>query len=223
MEIRDMAAFAHIMAGLGELYGKAVSEILTELYWVALKRFDIMAIREAVTIHINNPDAGRFMPKPADLVGYLEGHANARALSAWSKVIHAIKHLGHYETLVFDDPLIHAVIDDMGGWISLCKVTEKDLSFRSHEFEKRYQNYLRHPPHHYPKQLTGSLNVANRTQGFATNLPILIGDEQRALHVYLGGEHAAKRYKLLSFEEVKPLEKHAGSLSHSSIHPSSDE
>jgi hypothetical protein len=78
MKLHDMPAFAQVMIGLGELYGKAVSETLIELYWAGLKRFDIAAIRRAVHTHIHNPDAGQFMPKPADIVGYLEGSANTK-------------------------------------------------------------------------------------------------------------------------------------------------
>jgi hypothetical protein len=58
-----MPTFTKVMASLGELYGKSVSEILVDLYWNALKRFDIHAIRQAVHTHINNPDRGQFMPK----------------------------------------------------------------------------------------------------------------------------------------------------------------
>ena len=208
METPDMLAFAQVMAGLGELYGKPVSEGLTDLYWLALKRFDIKAIRQAVNSHINNPDAGQFMPKPANIVRHLEGNANTKALHAWSKANHAIRHVGQYETLVFDDFLIHAVIHDMGGWIELCKATEKELPFRGREFEKRYESYLLHKPVKYPKQLTGLVDLTNVASGFKAKSPILIGDEQRALQVYQGGQDVAEftQYKPLSLELLKQIE-----------------
>lgn len=208
METNDMPAFAQIMAGLGELYGKPVSEALIELYWIALKRFDIANIRQAVNMHINNPDAGQFMLKPADIVRYLEGNANTKALQAWTKVIHAMRQVGHYDSVVFDDLLIHAVIYDMGGWVEFCKVTEKDLSFRAREFEKRYECYLIHKPMNYPKQLTGLIDANNVARGFKANPPFLIGDEKLASQVYLSGKdnNQLSQYKSLSLD-LKDFEK----------------
>jgi Domain of unknown function (DUF6475) len=208
MEIHDMPAFAQVMASLGELYGKPVSGILVDLYWNALKRFDIHAIRQALHTHINNPDRGQFMPKPADLMRYLEGSANTKALQAWSKVIYAMKHHGQYESLVFDDVLIHAVIHDMGGWIELCQVSDKELPFRTHEFERRYESYLLRRPTTYPKQLMGLVEINNSARGFELKPPILIGNEQRALKVYLGGHDNTIliQHKPLSLELIKQLE-----------------
>jgi hypothetical protein len=208
MELHDMPSFAQIMVGLGELYGKPVSETLIELYWAALKCFDIAAIRHAVHTHIHNPDAGQFMPTPADIVRYLEGSANIKALYAWSKVIYAIKRVGHYETLVFDDVLIHAVIHDMGGWVELCRATEKELSFRAREFEKRYESYCLHKPSRYPRQLAGLFNTTNMAKGFEAKPPLFIGDEQQALQVYLNGQDSTKlmQHKPLSLELLKRLE-----------------
>jgi hypothetical protein len=211
MKLHDMPAFAQVMVGLGELYGKPVSETLIDLYWAALKRFEITAIRRAVHTHINNPDVGQFMPKPADIVRYLEGSGNAKALQAWSKVTYAIKQVGCYETIVFDDALIHAVIQDMGGWIELCKGSDRALSFRAHEFEKRYGGYLLHEPVAYPRQLTGQFEADNGIKGFESKQPILIGDEHRALQVYLGGQGDPKliQHKPLSLELIKQLSQEA--------------
>jgi hypothetical protein len=202
METNDIPAFTQIMIGLGELYDKLISETLIELYWVALKRFDIAAIRQAVSAHINNPDEGHIVPKPANIVRYLEGSAKTKALQAWSKVIHAIRRIGHHGILVFDDYLIHAVIHDMGGWVELCMMTEKETPLRAKEFEKRYEYYLLHKPVQYPKQLS------ELTNSVKAKLPVLIGDEQSALEVYLGGKdtYMLSQYKPLSLELLNQLE-----------------
>jgi Domain of unknown function (DUF6475) len=122
--------------------------------------------------------------------------------------MYAMRDVGHYDTLVFDDVLIHAVIHDMGGWVELCVATEKELSFHAREFEKHYKSYCLHNPSRYPKQLTGIVNTTNVAKGFGAKPPVLIGDEQQALQVYLNGQDNAKllQYKFLSLELLKQLE-----------------
>ena len=174
------------MVSLGELYGKSMSESLIELYWAALKRFDLSAIQRAVKIHINHPERGQYMLKPNDVVLYLEGSTNCKAIQAWSKVIQAMKTVGHYNSVVFDDALIHAVIQDMGGWMRLCQLPENQLDFRARDFEKRYEMYLLNKPDNYPRKLMGFFDTENITKGFKPKNPLLIGNEQQALEVYQG-------------------------------------
>jgi hypothetical protein len=186
MEKNDLSVFAKLMASLGELYGKSMSESLVELYWAALKRFELSAIQQAIKIHINHPERGQYMLKPNDVVRYLEGSTACQALQAWSKVIQAIKTVGQYDSVVFDDSLIHAVIQDMGGWIRLCKLQENELNFRAREFERRYEIYLLNKPDTYPKKLIGLLDIQNMAKGFKPSKPLLIGNEKQALAVYQG-------------------------------------
>jgi hypothetical protein len=37
--------------------------------------------------------------------------------------------VGAYQSVVFDDPLIHLVLEDLGGWIKICSTLIKDLIF----------------------------------------------------------------------------------------------
>ena len=62
---------------------------------------------------------------------------------------------------IFDDALIHAVIVDMGGWVRLCEMYQRDESFKQREFESRYIAYRRHPPQLYPQQLFGRMAGIN--------------------------------------------------------------
>jgi hypothetical protein len=180
----DMTEFVKLMTSLGILYGKPMSEQLIDIYWQALQAF---SFREAFNAHVRNPDTGQYLPKPADVVRYIEGSGITQALQAWSQVVRTIRSVGCYESVVFDDPIIHAVIEDMGGWLQLCKVTEKDLPFRAQEFEKRYQGYIVHPPHQFPKQLAGLIESCNHLQGYPKEDPLLIGDIAQAHQIYQQG------------------------------------
>src|SRR5688572_11086717 len=112
MKTSDVSKFSVMIAGVGELYGKAISEQLTAIYWQVLKRFELQDVQQALQTHINNPDCGQYFPKPADVVRFIEGSGETRALQAWTKVEQAIIQVGSYQSVVFDDPLIHAVLED---------------------------------------------------------------------------------------------------------------
>ena len=187
MKSADKPAFAKLMAGLGVLYGKSITQELVEIYWRALKHLDIQEVEKVITLHIDDADEGKWWPQPGHLKRYLTGGGASQALQAWSKAVRAINRPGPYATVVFDDPIIHAVIYDMGGWIKYCQLVDKDHPFKSLEFEKRYRGYLVQSAFlHYPKQLPGIEAKANQTYDKPI-VPTLIGDPIKAKQVFDGG------------------------------------
>ena len=161
----EKAEFSKLLSGVAELYGKGISVPLLELYWCALDKYDFTDVRHAIGQHTVNPDVGQFMPKPADVVRYIEGKSQEKALFAWQKVVNAMKTVGAYQSIRFDDHLIHHIIDEMGGWVTLCHSDESKLPFIYQDFSRRYTAYLHYPPHQCPKQLTGILEHQNRLYG----------------------------------------------------------
>jgi hypothetical protein len=187
MKPNEMPQFSKLLMHIASIYSKPMSAMLVEIYWQALRAFDYKPVEQAVLSHIQNPDVGQFMPKPADIIRFLKGSHQTQALLAWSFVLKTIQQVGAYSSVVFDDPLIHAVIADMGGWIYLCGLLEKDIPFRAQEFEKRYAGFLLQTPKSYPKKLIGVIEQENGSKGYPTDSPILIGDQKRALAVYHNG------------------------------------
>lgn len=188
MKENDRPEFAKLMGVLSELYRKPLSKALIDLYWMTLERFDILAIAQAINVHIQNPDKGAFMPLPADMILYLDGSASTQGMRAWTKVMDAIKQAGVYQTVTFDDPLIHVVITDMGGWIKLCGMKESDIPFRAREFEKRYCSYLINKPTQIPKKLIGIIDAENMSRGFQLENSLFLDNESSAKNAYLEGD-----------------------------------
>jgi len=203
MHTADMNKFAQLITTIGELYGKSISKPLMEIYWQALKRFELSDLQRALQAHANNPDSGQFLPKPADVVRYIEGSGETKALQAWAKVEKAISHVGSYQSIAFDDPLIHAVLDDMGGWIKLCSITIDEMPFRANEFQKRYTGFVNKPPERHPKYLCGITERDNGKDGYAIKPPLLIGDPKKAEQVMLSGGSTTLSIQQLS----QPLHK----------------
>lgn len=133
--------FMEVMTGLSEYYGREVSVPVIKIYWEGLRVYDLQAIREAAGRHIADPDAGKWMPKIADIVKMLSGTTGDAALIAWAKVDKAVRAVGTYSDVVFDDPIIHRVLQDMGGWVMLGTKTDHDWQFVAKEFETRYRGY----------------------------------------------------------------------------------
>ena len=106
----------------------------------------------------------------------IDGDSETRALVAWSKVTRAIREIGAWESVIFDDAKIHAVIVEMGGWIELCRKTTKELDFLLREFEKRYHFYRNRTEQNFPTKLIGKTEQTNGYQNSdAIVQPRLIG------------------------------------------------
>jgi len=176
------------MAVVGTLNGKNLSPEVIKTYWQLLKCFTWVEVRYAFKAHIINPDGGQFMPKPADIIRQLKGSGASRAANAWAKVNKAIEHIGSYTSVVFDDALIHAVIDNMGGWVRLCQTSTEHLKFRQIEFERCYQDFLIYLPSVYPKVLRGRVEALNARDDYSIPPPTFVGDKCRAQQVMCTGE-----------------------------------
>lgn len=187
---QDKREFAQCIRATMGFYGKEVSTEAMVIWYSTLVEFDLADIRRALTMHMRNPDTGQFAPKPADVVRQLQGPTGNRALVAWSKVEKGIQRVGNWRSVAFDDPIIHKVIEDMGGWVKLCGTpTEEELHFQGKEFEKRYQGYAMRGGvgNDFPPKLLGTADAQNILNGYEAEEPMLIGDQAKAMLVLQGG------------------------------------
>ena len=187
---QDRKAFQLLMGDVYAFYGKDYSAFAGRVWWEAMKTFDFKAVGDALNRHCVNPDAGQFMPKPADVVRMLQGSTQDSALAAWSKLDRAVREVGTYRSVVFEDPLIHRIVLEMGGWVSLGMKTEEDWPFLRNEFVNRYRGYRgRSEVPEYPPVLIGLAEANNRKAGFDAEPPILIGNPETAKRVMLSGSN----------------------------------
>lgn len=199
----EFTDFVDIMQLVAEQYGKKPSDGLISLYWQGLKSYEFNAVREAIGKHLANTDTGQFMPKIADIIRMMQGSSLDSALSAWSKVDRAVRDIGPYETVVFDDPIIHKVLHDMGGWLMLSEKTEDEWPFVAKEFENRYRGFKsRNEKIEYPSKLIGLSEANNEKEGYSIAKPILIGDIKKAIEVLNLGTSGSK---LLGFSRMNDI------------------
>ncbi|MBB5271350.1 DUF6475 domain-containing protein [Quisquiliibacterium transsilvanicum] len=186
-----------------DFYGKDLSEFALSVWWQAMRPFDLAAVRDAMSRHLVNPDTGQFMPKPADIVRMIGGRTVDAAQLAWSKVDAAVRRVGTYASVVFDDPLVHRVVDDMGGWIPLGRKSEDEWPFVAREFENRYRGYaMRQERPEYPSRLIGISEAANSRSGLPIADPVLIGAPEKARAVLARGSASGGGVRVLRLADA---------------------
>ncbi len=186
MEVTEREAFSKVLISIGQIYGKSISPLMVKIYWEILKSYDLASVVRALESHVQDVDVGQFMPKPADVFRILKGDSRTQSLQAWTKVDQAIRVVGPYRSVVFDEPVIHQVITEMGGWIKLCATKEKELPFVAKEFQTRFGSYRHKPPQGYPSFLSGISAHQNGCQGYELEPPVLLGDKAKAQAVLTG-------------------------------------
>ena len=174
MKPTEYEAFRALISDVYAFYRHDVSDFALSVWWSAMRQYDLRAVNEAVGRHAVNPDSGQFMPKPADIVKMLGGTTKDSALVAWSKVDKAIRNVGPWEDVAFDDPLIHRVLYDMGGWMMLGQNTSDEIKFIAKEFEARYRGFkMRSENPEYPPVLIGTSGALS-LQCYAKNVDVTL-------------------------------------------------
>lgn len=188
MRTIERPQFNQLIAGIYSFYRKEFSAFAGNVWWQAMQPYDFEEVVDALNRHCINPDVGQFMPFPADVVRMLQGSSRDAALVAWAKVDRAVRTVGTYRTVVFDDAIIHRVLEDMGGWILLGQKTDKEWPFVANEFSTRYAAFrARSELPSYQKVLLGLIDSHNRQLAMPPQAPILIGDYDKAQRVMNGG------------------------------------
>lgn len=122
-------------------YGVRTSAADLMLWLEDLEGIPEVAAIAAFRAHRTDPDKGKFAPTAADIIRRVAGGKEEHARFAWSEVRRAIRMIGPYQSVKFDDPLIPTIIDEMGGWGRLNEMSSESVPFRAKEFIERYVTY----------------------------------------------------------------------------------
>lgn len=189
MTENEKPAFVGLISDALAFYRQDVTPFTLTVWWQACERASLEQVRKALTAHAMDPDHGRFAPKPADLVRSLWGTRTDRSMAAWGKVLNAAQSIGAYSDVCFDDPAIHAVITDMGGWVKFCRSDMDQLSYQQHRFCESYKSYVTRGNYDYPRALIGdrSPDGVFQKRGLPLPKPKLVGDREKAMALYESG------------------------------------
>ena len=172
MDTNERQDFAARLNAVWALYDKVPTEGVLSIFWETMKGLSLREVSAALSRHVTDPDRGQFAPKPADLIRQMEGDTESQAMQAWSLAWRTVGTVGTYRSVQFDDPIIHAVVHDMGGWIKFGEFTVNEEPFRAKDFVTFYRAYKarRAIPEH-PPVLIGRTEAENRRGGFLDHIP----------------------------------------------------
>ena len=200
----DESDFMALITDVLGFYNHAVSPFAIGVWWQACEPFSLEQVRLALSAHALDAERGQFAPRPADIVKALAGTQTDRSLVAWGKVNAAMQRVGAYESVAFDDPAIHVAIEDIGGWVAICRSDVDELPHLQRRFCASYRAASAMPSS-YPPRLIGDHEAANRLQGRRVAPPVYIGDPDRAREVELLGG-AEPRLQITTGAQVIPLQ-----------------
>lgn len=192
MNPADKPGFSKLIGDVMAFYRQDVSPFAANVWWAACQDFDLEQVSKALTAHAMDPERGQFAPKPADLVRLLQGTKTDRSLMAWGKVLDAMQRVGAYQSVCFDDGLIHAAVEDVGGWVAICRSQMDELSHLERRFCQSYKAYAARGNVVFPPMLPGEHQLINGKNGHATAKPVLIGNPAAAQEVLRLGTSAPK-------------------------------
>lgn len=148
MEFMNLQEFNIVFKKIVDYYGSSkLTKEKQELYYLALKDLSKEEFLNGFIRMIRDREYTNF-PSIAEIRKYglwlKEEDVEVRIHIAKEKLKQAIKVFGAYQSVAFDDPNIHAVIDSLGGWVKVCMMKEEELEkFITFEFRKIYKVYLR--------------------------------------------------------------------------------
>lgn len=169
-------SFTKIMIGLCELYKQQISEFIFDSYYEIFKKYETSAFERAVNLCVKNHKYNS-LPKPANILEFLDGTREDQAMLAWLKAKEAVKKAGYYESVEFDDPIISNCIIELGGWMGFCSSLVDELPF----VEKRFLELYRVISLRGSKsvKLIGFTEQRNSELGYEAPKTIKIGFEKR--------------------------------------------
>ena len=156
--------FINAMSGLCELYNKIPSEFILDVYYKIFQDYDISQFNRAVTECIKS-NKYNVLPKPAEILEFLEGDKDDKALVAWVMAKNGVQQFSYYGSPKFDDPIISHCIQELGGWMEFCSVSLSELPFVEKRFMDYYRLFLRRGVNQ-SKQLTGFIELKNNQAGY---------------------------------------------------------
>lgn len=130
--------FGKVVDFLEGAWGVTMAGKQRDAYWLLLRESDPAAVM-ANAIRLARSARARYgVPKPGELLG---ADDEAPALLAWHSLMRAIERHGHYDSVAFEDRVLSACVEALGGWmvVSAWPMTEeRELRFQQREFERLY-------------------------------------------------------------------------------------
>ncbi len=135
--------FAQALLALASAFNAECDEMKVRAFWMGLDDIPIEKIELAVRLAMKGC---KFMPTVRELRELAgEMSPEQRAIRAFDAFAGAVQSLGCYGSPDFDDRVINATVNNMGGWLRICeRADEPDFDvWGRKEFERIYVSLCR--------------------------------------------------------------------------------
>ena len=141
------------MAGLAEVFipDKELTDAKINVYWNVFRDWKDERFIRASELVLSVKSISTF-PLPAEIIEQ-DGTIADETLSMWIISREVAEDVGRTKTVVFDNPVIHSVINAMGGWATFCSCPERERPFKQREFERLYKLFKNRGDH--PDRVSG--------------------------------------------------------------------
>jgi hypothetical protein len=179
MNEQHLHEFASSLTAMASVFDKAITPQVTEIYFRILEQFSIEEVERGISKACTTL---KFFPKPAEMIDCIAGGQVAledKAQVEAARVLTAIKRVGTYSSVVFDDPVTQAVIAQyFGGWHRFADMREAEEKWFLKDFVKAYQSFTRAGT----KQnsvLPGRCEIENNFRGYEhRDPPAIVGNPE---------------------------------------------
>ena len=168
--------FILTLCAIGEMFKRDITETIIEIYWKIFERFEMESFKQAASRVMMKE---RFFPVPAVILDEIVGTDEDNALKAWEQIKYALRAHGAYESVIFEDGKIGAIIESFGGWPQFCMLKETEIdSFKRAEFIKLYKALSQRDP----KLLPGIFEIQNAVKfsGYKRE-PVIISTQKKRM------------------------------------------
>ncbi len=141
MNKTDHKRLIETVVGMYDLYGKEASEFALTTWVHALENCDIDPVCAAFMAHVRDPEAGRFLPRPADIIGRMQARTEDMGQVLWHSV------LTHARAGNGACPLPEAgrrALEAIGGMSVVRRANESENGFLQKRFCDSFQAFTRH-------------------------------------------------------------------------------
>jgi len=189
MTRQDVSRFASSLTAVAALYGQELIPQVVEIYFRTLEKFTIDEVEQGISKACSTL---KFFPKPVELIDCITGGTGNladKAMVEACRVLEAIKNIGTYTTVCFDDPITQAVIvQQFGGWAKFADMLVDSEKWFIKDFTSGYQAFARQNVRHYgalPGISCGQNALTGRER---EEKPVYIGDVEKAKAVHSQGK-----------------------------------
>lgn len=134
--------FKNGIAGMCELFGHELSKASARLYYEAVKDLTDDEFNQAVGRVIRTRKF-RNLPMPGELISSISEDPDIAASMALARVEKAMREIGAYKSVIFEDPAITATISVFdGAWTGICAMPEQEWKFARKDFLRLYKGFI---------------------------------------------------------------------------------